>query len=432
MNLYIYNIEQLVTCQASASSCSKNTDPRRNAKHGREAMNEIGLVDGPSCIIAKQGRIEYAGPMSGAHRYDTSDCEQIDATGMCALPGFIDSHTHLVFGGYRQEEFQWRLEGQSYMEIMQRGGGIASTTTATRKAGFAELFESAWEHLDRMMQQGVTSIEAKSGYGMDLKTEIRQLETMQQLNSKHPIDISSTFMGAHDTPAEWKGRSDEYIDYIIREVMPQVAERGLASCCDIFTEKGVFDHEQTRRLLKAAAALEMDLKMHADEIVPFAGAELAAELDCLSADHLLQVSPAGIEALAKSNTVATLLPLTAFSLRADYAPARALIDAGAAVAVASDLNPGSCFSASVPLLIALSTMYMGMSIEETINALTYNAAAAIGRSDEVGSIEPGKLADIVLLQYPSYQFLNYHFGMNIVAQVIKGGELIYSAPGYEF
>ncbi len=410
-NLYIKNIAQLVTCQGQV------------AKRGA-AMNNIGVVEGPAAVIARNGIVTYAGPMSGVKPVDTVGCHELDATGCCVLPGFVDSHTHLIFGGYREDEFQWRLKGDSYMSIMERGGGIASTMHATRAATREELTEAAEAHLQAMADMGVTTVEAKSGYGMELKTEIRQLEVIKHLNETQPLDIYPTFMGAHDRPAEYKGREMEFIELICREMLPEVVRRGLAECCDIFTEKGVFDHEQTRRMLTAAKEAGLKVKMHADEIVSFGGAELAAELGCLSADHLLQISDKGIQALANSQTVATCLPCTAFSLKEPYAPARRMIDAGCAVALASDLNPGSCFSASIPLMFALATIYMNMTCEEAISAMTINGAAAIGRADSIGSIEPGKLADMAILRFPSYKFLSYHFGMNLVQHTIKRGVII--------
>lgn len=410
-NLYIKNIAQLVTCQGQV------------AKRGA-AMNNIGVVEGPAAVIARNGIVTYAGPMSGVKPVDTVECHELDATGCCVLPGFVDSHTHLIFGGYREDEFQWRLKGDSYMSIMERGGGIASTMRATRAATREELTEAAEAHLQAMADMGVTTVEAKSGYGMELKTEIRQLEVIKHLNETQPLDIYPTFMGAHDRPAEYKGREMEFIELICREMLPEVVRRGLAECCDIFTEKGVFDHEQTRRMLTAAKEAGLKVKMHADEIVSFGGAELAAELGCLSADHLLQISDKGIQALANSQTVATCLPCTAFSLKEPYAPARRMIDAGCAVALASDLNPGSCFSASIPLMFALATIYMNMTCEEAISAMTINGAAAIGRADSIGSIEPGKLADMAILRFPSYKFLSYHFGMNLVQHTIKRGVII--------
>lgn len=405
-NIYIHNIGQLVTMAGA---------PRRGAE-----MRNIGLVEGPAVLIIEDGIVTYAGAQADAPSMP-SGMECIDAQGGCVLPGFVDSHTHLVFGGFREDEFQWRLAGESYMSIMERGGGIASTTKATRAASKDELISAATRHLDAMLRMGVTTVEAKSGYGMDHDTEIRQLEVTEELNKQHPISLYSTYMGAHDTPKEYQGRPSEYINFIIREMLPLVKERGLAECVDIFTEKNVFEHEDTRKLLKAATEHGFKVKMHADEIVPIGGAQLAAELRCLSADHLLKISEEGIQALANSETVATCLPLTAFSLMDDYAPARKMIDTGCCVAVASDLNPGSCFSASVPLLIALSTIYMKMTVEETIAAMTLNAAKAIDRDKEVGSLEVGKMGDAIILQYPSYKFLSYHFGMNLVDTTIKAG-----------
>lgn len=408
-NIVIKNIAQIVTCRGDS------------AKKGKEAMNDIGVIDGPGAIIARDGVITFVGSMSEVREEDTLGCHEVDATGCCVLPGFVDSHTHLVFGGFREDEFQWRLAGDSYMSIMERGGGIASTMKATREASKEELYDAAKSHLDAQLRMGVTTVEAKSGYGMELDTEIRQLEVMERLHKEHAIDLYCTFMGAHDIPPEFKGRNMDFIHYLIQEVMPVVKERDLAECCDIFTEKGVFDHEETRTLLTAAKEMGFKVKMHADEIVPFGGAELAAELGCLSADHLLQISDKGIAAMADSATVATVLPCTAFSLKADYAPARKMIDEGCALAMASDLNPGSCFSSSVPLMIALATIYMNMTVEEAIMALTLNGAAAIGRANSIGSIQVGKRADMAILRYPSYKFLSYHFGVNLVRDTIKSG-----------
>lgn len=406
-NLFIHNIGQLVTCAGTT-------------RRGREAMRDIKVIEGPTVLMIEEGIVTFVGKSE-----DAPECpetfEQVDAKGSCVLPGFVDSHTHLVFGGYREDEFQWRLAGESYMSIMERGGGIASTTRATRGASFEELLEGAKMHLQDMLRMGVTTVEAKSGYGMDRETELRQLEVTKKLKEVQPVSLYSTYMGAHDTPIEYKGRPSEYIQFIIREMLPLVKEKNLAECVDIFTEKNVFEHEDTRLLLNAAKKLGFKVKMHADEIVPIGGAELAAELGCLSADHLLKISEQGIKDLANSDTVATCLPLTAFSLKDEYAPARKMIDAGCVVAVASDLNPGSCFSASIPLLIALSTIYMGMTVEETISALTINAATAIGRQDTIGSLEVGKAGDAVILSYPSYKFLSYHFGMNLVRTTIKNG-----------
>ena len=406
-DLLIENIGELVTVAGST-------------RRGREAMRDIRVLSGPASVLIRDGKIVYAGPAADCPHVEP-EVDRIDAEGHCVLPGFVDSHTHLVFGGFREDEFQWRLAGESYMSIMEKGGGIAATTTATREAPAEELTEAALLHLRSMLRMGVTTMEAKSGYGLDKETELRQLEVAKRLDEMQPIDVVSTYLGAHDIAPEYKGDPDGYIDFIIREMLPIVKERGLARNVDIFTEKNVFDLEQSRRLLTAARDMGFATKMHADEIYPLGGAGLAADLGCLSADHLLKISDKDIDKMAKSQTVSTLLPLTAFSLMDDYAPARKMIDAGCAVALASDLNPGSCFSCSIPLMIALATIYMHMSVEEAVTALTINAATALGLQDEIGSIEEGKAGDVVILRYPSYKFLSYHFGMNIVETTVKGG-----------
>ena len=406
-DLLIDNIGELVTVAGST-------------RRGKEAMRDIRVLTGPASVLIRDGKIAYAGPSAECPTVG-SEVERIDAEGHSVLPGFVDSHTHLVFGGFREDEFQWRLAGESYMSIMEKGGGIAATTTATREASAEELTQAALLHLRSMLRMGVTTMEAKSGYGLDKETELRQLEVANRLDEMQPIDVVSTYLGAHDIAPEYKGDPDGYIDFIKREMLPLVKEKGLARNVDIFTEKNVFDLEQSRRLLTAAKDMGFATKMHADEIYPLGGAGLAADLGCLSADHLLKISDNDIDKMAKSQTVSTLLPLTAFSLMDDYAPARKMIDAGCAVALASDLNPGSCFSCSIPLMIALATIYMHMSVEEAVTALTINAATALGLQDEIGSIEEGKAGDVVILRYPSYKFLSYHFGMNIVETTVKGG-----------
>lgn len=409
-NIIIRNASQLVTCSGFS------------AKKGSE-MSDLHIIEN-STVIITDGIITYVGkdadcpPLS-----DYPGHKVIDATGKAVLPGFVDSHTHFVFGGYREEEFSWRMRGDSYMSIMERGGGIHNTMTATRNASFDELKETGRKRLDSMLRLGVTTVEGKSGYGMNKETELKQLEVMKVLNEEHPVDIVSTFMGAHATPAEYKGGEDAFLDYMIEDVMPEVKAGNLAECCDIFCEKNVFDIEQSRRYLSAARDLGFNLKIHTDEIVTLGGAELAAELKALSADHLLQASDKGIADLAKSGVVATLLPCTAFSLKEHYARGRYMIDSGCAVALATDLNPGSSFTNSIPLLFALACIYMQLSPEEAVIALTINGAAAVGRAGSIGSINVGKQGDLVILEFPSYKFLPYHIGMNIVEKVVKNGVL---------
>ncbi|WP_448780823.1 imidazolonepropionase [Bacteroides congonensis] len=402
-----------------------------SARKGEE-MSQLQIIENGTVEVTK-GIITYVGENRGEDRDGYyQHYWHYNARGHCLLPGFVDSHTHFVFGGERSEEFSWRLKGESYMSIMERGGGIASTVKATRKMNFLKLRSTAESFLKKMSTMGVTTVEGKSGYGLDRETELLQLKIMRSLNNdEHKrVDIVSTFLGAHALPGEYKGKSeeykergDDYIDFLIREMLPVVRENELAECCDVFCEQGVFSIEQSRRLLQAAKDQGFLLKLHADEIVSLGGAELAAELGALSADHLLHASDAGIRAMADTGVVATLLPLTAFALKEPYARGREMIDAGCAVALATDLNPGSCFSGSIPLTIALACIYMKLSVEETITALTLNGAAALHRADRIGSIEVGKQGDFVVLNSANYHILPYYIGMNSVIMTIKGGML---------
>lgn len=393
-------------------------------KRGAEMGDILHIEKGG--IIIEDGIIRWVGPESEMPEPEghVRDEVYMDALGRAVLPGFVDSHTHLVFGGYRPEEFGWRLKGDTYMSIMERGGGIQSTVNATRAASAEELREKAEWYLDEMSAMGVTTVEAKSGYGLDTETEERMLCVIRELGEdpERKVDVVSTFLGAHAVPKEYKERTAEYVDLIIKEMLPRF--RDMAEFCDIFTEKNVFELEDSRRLLEAAREAGYKLKMHADEIVSLGGAELAADLGAVSADHLLHVSDGGIRRMAESGTVATLLPLTAFALKEEYAPARKFIDAGCAVALATDLNPGSCFSGSIPLTIALACIYMKMSVEETLTALTLNGAAAIDRADRIGSIEGGKQGDVVILHFDTLDALPYYVGMNCVDVTIKNGIIL--------
>ena len=408
--LIIKNASELVTCRGKA--------PKKGAD-----MSDIGIIYNGSVVIEDGIIVDVDEASNISSRYDESEYEIIDASEKAVLPGFIDSHTHLIFGGYRADEFSWRLRGDTYMSIMERGGGITSSVRATRSTVLEEFVETGRKRLDKMMAFGVTTVEGKSGYGLDEETEIRQLEAMRILNESHPVDIAATFLGPHSVLPEWKGKEDEFIDYMI-EVMKKVRERNLAEFADIFCEKNVFSIEQSRRFLKSAKEMGLKLKIHADEIVRLGGAELAAELGAVSADHLLQASDKGIRLMAENNVVATLLPATAFCLKEDYARVRDIIDSGCAVALATDFNPGSCFTNSIPLVIALAAIQMRMSVEEIITALTINAASALSRQDSIGSIEAGKKADIIILEFPSIHFLPYHAGVNIVETVIKNGVVV--------
>ncbi|QZY54231.1 imidazolonepropionase [Crassaminicella profunda] len=410
-NMIIKNASQVVTCSGF------------KGKHGKE-MSELHVIENGAVIIEK-GIIQAIGKTDEVLKnIDESNYTIIDAKGKAVLPGFVDSHTHFVFGGYRAEEFGWRLRGDSYMDIMKRGGGIVNTVEATRGASKEELINLGKKRLDSMLSFGVTTVEGKSGYGLDCDTEIKQLEVMEELEKSHPIDIVKTYLGAHAVPKEYKGNEDAFIDDIIENVLPVVVERNLAEFCDVFCEKNVFSIEQSRKLLTSAKEMGMKLKLHADEIVRFGGSELAAELGAVSADHLLQASDEGIKAMAESGVVSTLLPCTAFSLKEEYARGRYMIDQNCAVALATDLNPGSCFTESIPLVFALATLYMHMTIEEAITALTINGAAAVGRADKIGSIDVGKKGDLVILEFPSYEFIPYHIGVSTVEKVIKDGIVV--------
>lgn len=387
-----------------------------------EDMNKLLVIDCGTVEIT-DGIITYV----GENRHSIPEgYDVLNAGGNVLLPGFVDSHTHLVFGGFRPEEFMWRMRGDSYMSIMERGGGIVNTMRSTREASFEELYSKTEWFIDVMSRMGVTTVEGKSGYGLDRDTELKQLEVMQALNAnpQRKVDIATTFLGAHACPPEYEGCEDDYIDFIIREMLPTIKERNLAEHCDIFCEKGVFTVGQSRKLLTAAQQYGFGAKIHADEIVSFGGAELAGEIGALSADHLLHASDAGIQAMSESGVVATLLPLTAFTLREPYARGREMIDNGCAVALATDLNPGSCCSGSIPLTFALACIYMHFSVEEAITALTLNGAAAIGRADRTGSIETGKQGDLVLLDTDTHYVLPYYTGMNSVRHTIKAGRIL--------
>jgi imidazolonepropionase len=416
-NLIIKNASELVTCSGF------------KAKKGEE-MSDLKIIPGGAVVI-REGIIDAVGTTRDIlsqieeTESDLSDFDIIDAKYRAVLPGFVDSHTHFVFGGYRAEEFSWRLRGDSYMEIMNRGGGIVNTVEATRKAAVEELVQSGIKRLDSMLSFGVTTVEGKSGYGLDCDTEIKQLEVMAHLEQIHYMDIAPTFLGAHAVPDSYKGKEDAFIEFIMNDVMPQVAERKLAEFCDIFCEKNVFSVAQSRRLLSKAKELGLKIKLHADEIVQTGGAELAAELEAISADHLLQASAEGIRQMAAAGVVATLLPATAFSLKEPYARGRNMIDSNCAVALATDFNPGSCFTESIPLIFALATLYMDITIEEAVTALTINAAAAIDRATTIGSIDVGKHGDLAVLEYPSYKFIPYHIGISTVDKVVKKGNLVF-------
>ena len=408
-DLIIENAAQILTLSAG--------------KNALKAEEKLAIVTNGSIAIVK-GRIVWVGPDHQiSQQIDLSgNPRRIDASGKLVLPGFIDSHTHFVFAGTREKEFELRLQGATYQEIAAKGGGIKSTVQKTRQAGKEELFQVGKRRLDQMLSLGTTTVEAKSGYGLSTKDEIKMLEVLQDLGRAHPVGVVPTFMGAHEIPPEYAGKKDDYVRLVIEEMIPAVAEKKLAVFCDVFCEQGVFSPEESRRILEAGKRYGLEAKIHADELTSWGGAELAAELGAVSADHLLFASDKGMERMAEKGVVATLLPGTAFFLfLGRYARARKMIEKGITVALASDFNPGSCMTQSLPLITTIACTQMRMTPAEAILGITLHAATALKMEREIGSLEAGKQADLVILDIPDYRHLSYHFGVNQVWKVIKKG-----------
>lgn len=397
--------------------------PVGNAALRGEALGRLQRLDG--AVVRCEGEhIAFVGDEAEHDRRFLPADEVLDARGGCVVPGFVDPHSHPVWAGSREDEFNRRLRGESYMDIARAGGGINETVRATRAARSAELLAGTLARLDTFLLHGTTTLEAKSGYGLDLATEVRMLAVVREADQRHPVDLVPTCLAAHEVPPEYRGRTDDYVEVVVGSIHPEVARCGLAEAVDVFCEEGVFDLAQTRRLLADASAYGWRIHLHADELTPLGGAELAVELGAASADHLMQVTDAGIAALGGSQTVAVLLPGTSFFLRSAFAPARRLIGSGCAVALASDFNPGSCPSQSMPMILALACLGMGMTVDEALTAATLNGAAALGRAHELGSVETGKLADLVVLAGRVPEQVVYHFGVNPVRHVVKRGAVV--------
>ncbi|MFD6438753.1 imidazolonepropionase [Peribacillus sp. NPDC060186] len=412
---YIKRASQVVTIKGGSK------EPKRG-----QAMSDIGIIENGSVII-EGGTISFVGSDVEAEQYiSTIDgkVSTIDASGKVLTPGLIDPHTHLVFAGSREKELEMRLNGAKYIDILKAGGGILQTTTSTREASEEQLIEESLKRLNRFLQYGVTTVESKSGYGLTLEDELKQLRATKRLNEQHPIDLVSTFMGAHAIPVDYKENPDEFVRLVIEEMIPKVAEENLAEFCDVFCEEGVFTIEQSERILEAGKNFGLKPKIHADEIVQFGGAELAAKVGAVSADHLLQASTEGIKQMAESGVIAVLLPGTAFFLMEKPADARKMIEAGVPVALSTDRNPGSSPTESLPFVMNLACLTMKMTPAEVLTACTINAAHAIGRADQIGSIEVGKKADLVLFDAPNYQTLQYNYAVNLVDTVLKSGKVI--------
>lgn len=397
--------------------------PVGSFKHGGEKQaenvkikNAAILVDGGRIkAIAADGRLP-----EGAEGAE----EVIDAGGRLVTPGLIDCHTHMVFGGYRQAEIPLKLRGAGYLDILRAGGGILDTVTKTRQATEQELYEKSMAFLDEMLAFGVTTVESKSGYGLDKDDELKQLRVNKRLDADHKIDIVSTFLGAHAIPPEYKGRASEYIEMLCSEVLPVVAEEKLAGFCDVFCEDEVFDVEQSRRMLTAAQQLGLKARIHADEIEEIGGAVLSGEIGAVSAEHLIATGEKGMASMAKGGVIADLLPMTSFYLNKTFAPARRMIELGIPVAIASDFNPGSCPSLNLQLAMSMGYIKYRMTPEEVLSAVTINAACSVGLENEIGTLEEGKKADIVIWDAPDMEMLVYRFGSDLARTVIKNGEVV--------
>ncbi|MCL1698392.1 MULTISPECIES: imidazolonepropionase [unclassified Lysinibacillus] len=415
MTILIKNANEVITLKSAVQG------PRT-----KEQMRDIAIEENGS-VLMEGNSIVAVGSLAQLEA-DFPDlvkmAEVIDASGKIVMPGLVDCHTHLVHGGTREQEFNMRLNGATYMEIMNAGGGIHATTKRTRETKFDDLYRKTMNHLDVFLKHGVTTVEAKSGYGLDWETEKKQLEVAKELQATHDIDVVSTFMGAHAVPRDYKGREDEFVDVVIHDMLPKVAELNLAEFNDVFCEKGVFTPEQSKRILEAGKALGLTPKIHADEIEPYKGAELAAEVGAISAEHLLVASDEGIQKMAEAGTIAVLLPGTAFFLRAPFARGRLMIDEGVPVAISTDFNPGSSPTMSLPFIMNLACMHMGMTLEEVLTATTINAAYALNRGHQIGSLEVGKQADVIILDVANYKQLQYFYGMNHTNTVIKNGRVV--------
>lgn len=416
-DLLVHNASQLLTVASPDG-------PKRGA-----AMRNLGLVE-DGAVAIRGDRVVLVGPTEEVLPQAGENTTLVDAYGKVVMPGFVDPHTHLVFAGDRAAEFEMRLAGATYLEIMAAGGGIMNTVRATRAASLEDLVDQTRQRLDVMLTHGTTTVEAKTGYGLDTENELKMLEAIRLLDQSHPVDLIPTFLGAHAIPAEYRGRVDEYVDVVVEEMLPRVENEGYLTnsqpfFCDVFCEEGAFSLEQSRCILEKAKELGMDLKIHADEFTSLGGAGLAAELGATSADHLACTPGEEIELLAKSRTIAVLLPGTPFGLGEDhFPPARRMIESGVPVALATDLNPGTCYCEAMPFIMSLACRQMRMTPAETIVAATINSAHAIRMGQEVGSLEVGKKADLLILDIADYRHLAYRFGTNLVETTIKAGQVM--------
>ncbi len=413
-NLVIIGANELVTMNTAYGA----------PKIGEDMSNLAIINDG--AIAIKDDRIIFTGSTDELRsKYNIKKIEtKIDASNKLVTPGFVDPHTHIIFDGTRENELSMKLEGKSYLDILNEGGGILKTVRDTRKASIEKLILNGKKILDQMLAYGTTTIETKSGYGLTTESEIKILRAVKTLNMEHCIDIIPTFLGAHAIPVEYQNNPDQYIDLIITEMIPGIVKENLAEFCDVFCEEGIFSIEETKKILQTAKRYGLQSLIHVDEIVDTNGAMLAAEMMAVQASHLLKSNEEGLKAMAEANVIATLLPGTPFcSMSNDYAPARRMVDLGIPIALGTDLNP-NCWTPSMQMIISLACFCMQLSPAEALTASTINSACAIQRQDEIGSIEIGKKADLIIFDVPNHQFLPYQFGVNLVSDVIKNGRIV--------
>jgi len=413
-DLIIKNIGQLLTLAGDT--------PKRGGE-----MSNLTIIEN-AAVASKNGKIVAVGKedsvISEINLLDNA--KEINVDNKVVTPGLIDCHTHLVFSGSREDEFYLRIKGEDYLKILRKGGGILSTVDAVRKASSENLFKNGIKILNDMLSFGTTTVEIKSGYGLSTEDEVKILKVIKKLDEKHPIDIVPTFLGAHAFPKEYKNKEEDYVNLIIEEMLPVIKEKNLAKFCDVFCGKGVFNLEQTERILNAAKYLGFKLKIHADQLIYDGGAELAAKMNAISASHLEYISDEGIANMKQKRIIAELLPGSLFFMgKTNYAPAKKMVNNDVPLTLATNYNPGTCTIKSLPIIMTLACIYMGMNAEEVIVATTINAACALDLQDDIGSIEVGKKTDIVIWDVNNYRQIPYFLGLNLVEKVIKNGNVVY-------